>query len=209
MQKNKYQCQIYKGWYRHSLVKSSMVWHRVNKVDSVLCGRQIAHTVCGRKIATTKCDFNSDPDHKCIQCKKFHEVIVETGRGFVPIRYPSIEINTKADAVRELKRLLKPRIYYLKIFGIYGIRITAKWESDISIDIGTETEIITKKRTKRVMTMYEIQADLDRFKSAIDCLIDASTILARKDKKKKQLKGRLTEYEDQCYFEELLYKAEK
>lgn len=142
-----------------------------------------------------------------VVCMKNREVIVETGRGFVPIGATSI--NTRADALYEMKRLLKPRTYYLRIWENEGVRITAKWESDVSISLSTATEIITKRRKNNVMALAQVQADLGRFKSAIDCLCDAITVLAKKDKVKKKLKGRLTEYEDQMYFEELLHEVEK
>ncbi|KKN91240.1 hypothetical protein LCGC14_0221080 [marine sediment metagenome] len=199
--------EVFRGWYRKSLSRKGTVWHRVHKVDSVFASKQMAYTVCDRRIATTKCDFDMKPDHRYMQCEKSPGVIVETGRGFVPIG--ATAINTKADAIYELKRLLKPRTYYLRIWGIYGVQITAKWESDISIDIYTETEIITKRHKKKLMALLQVQADLGRFKSAIDCLCDATTVLAKKAKEKKKLKGRLTEAEDQAYFEELLYEAEK
>lgn len=199
--------EVFRGWYQKSFARKGAVWHRVHQVDSVLFNKQMAHTVCGRSIPTTKCDFNIKPDHMCMQCEKSPGVIVETGRGFVPIGATSIP--TKTTAIAELKRLLKPRTYYLRIWDIYGIQITAKWESDVSIDIYTEDEIIIKKRMKRVFTFHQIQEDLGRFKSAIDCLCEATTVLAKKTKKKKKLKGRLTEYEDQEFFEELLEQAEK
>jgi len=167
----------------------------------------MAYTVCGRRIPTTKCDFDMKPDNECMQCSKSPGVIVETGRGFVPVGAKSIL--TKAAAVAELKRLLKPRTYYLRIWGHEGVCITAKWESDVSVSIYTEDEIITKKRTRCVMTLEQIQADLGRFKSAIDCVCDASDVLAIAAKRKKNLKGRLTKAESQAYFEELLHEAEK
>ena len=199
--------QVFKGWYRQSLARKGMVWHRVHQVDSVLAGKQMAHTVCGRSIPTTNCDFDTKPDHKCMQCEKSPGVVIETGRGFVPIG--STSIPTKTAAIAELKRLLKPRTYYLRIWGHEGVRITAKWESDVSISIYTETEIITKRRKNNVMALAQIQADLGRFKSAIDCLCDATTILAKKNKVERKLKGRLTEAEDQAFFEGLLHEAEK
>jgi len=198
---------VFKGWYRKSLVSKNIVWHRVSHVDSILENRQMAHTVCGRRISTFNCDFDAKPDNKCVQCEKSSGVIVETGRGFVPIG--STSIPTKASAIAELKRLLKPRTYYLRIWQHTGIRITAKWESDTSVSVYTEPEIITRRRTKRVMSLEQIQADLGRFKSAIDCLCDASDALASKEKKKRKLKGRTTATERIAYFEELMAKAEK
>lgn len=128
-------------------------------------------------------------------------------RAFVPIEATSLV--TKTSVVTELRRLLKPRIYYLKIWNHEGVRITAKWESDVSISIYTTTEIITQKRTKHVSTLEQIQKDLGQFKSAIDCLCDASDILAIKAKQKRKIKGKLTEEESMEYFEKLMYQAEK
>jgi len=199
--------EVFRGWYRKSLSRKGAVWHRVCRIDSILEDHQMAYTVCGRRIPTTKCDFDMKPDNECMQCSKSPGVIVETGRGFVPVGAKSIL--TKAAAVAELKRLLKPRTYYLRIWGHEGVCITAKWESDVSVSIYTEDEIITKKRTRCVMTLEQIQADLGRFKSAIDCVCDASDVLAIAAKRKKNLKGRLTKAESQAYFEELLHEAEK
>jgi len=199
--------EVFRGWYRKSLSRKGAVWHRVRHVDSILNDRQMAHTVCGRRIPTTHCDFSMKPDNECMQCSKSPGVILETGRGFVPVGAKSTF--TKAAAVAELKRLLKPRTYYLRIWGHEGVCITAKWESGVSISIYTETEIITQRRKKRVMGLAQIQADLGSFKSAIDCLCDASDVLALAAKRKKNLKGRLTEAESQAYFEELLHEAEK
>lgn len=207
---------VFKGWYRKSLSRKGTVWHRVYQVDSVPSDKQMAHTVCGRHITTIKCDFDIKPDHKCMQCEKSPRVVVETSRGFVPVG--STSILTKTAAIVELKRLLRQRTYYLRIFGIYGVKIKARWTSDTSIDIDTETKIIIKRREKNVLTLHEIQADLGRFKSSIDHLCDATTVLARQEKeKKKKLMGYdnftsdkcLTEEEDQAYFEKLLYQAEK
>lgn len=207
--------KVFRGWYRRFMANKDMVWHRVYKVDSILAHGQMAHTVCGKNISTTKCDFEMKPDHKCMRCEKspnpsmigMFDPIVEKGRGFVPIG--AKVINTKVDAIHELKRLLKPRIYYFKIWGDKGICITAKWESAMNIDIYTKTKIITKRRKNKVMGLSQIQADLGRFKSAVDCLVDAITVLAKKDKMKRKLNGRLTENEDRTYFDELFFEAEK
>lgn len=199
--------EVFKGWYRKSFSSKGTVWHRVIHVDSILAGRQMAYTVCGRSIPTTKCDFNIKPDYKCMQCEKSPGVVIETGRSFVPVG--STSIRTKTAAIAELKRLLKPRIYYIKIWKPYGVHIIATWESDVSIDIETETKIITQKRTKRIFTLEQVQVDLGHFKSEIDCLCDATKTLALAAKRKKNLKGRLTEEESQTYFEKLLCEAEK
>lgn len=199
--------EVFRGWYRRSLSGKDVVWHRVHRIDSIVIDKPMAHTVCGRRIATTDCDFKTKPDNKCMQCGKPPGVIVETGRGFVPVSLNAI--NTKAVAIRELKRLLKPRTYYVRIFDIYGVKIIAHWGSDISIDIYTEDYVITKRRENKVMILAQVQVDLDHFKSDVVFLCDATTVLAKKDKASKKLSGRLTTAEDQEYFEGLLDKAEK
>lgn len=204
--------KVFKGWYRESLTKGR--WHRVRHVDSVLDNRQMAVTACGRKISATQCDYDIKPDNMCATCES-QEIRGITNKVFAPIGATSIP--TRASAITELKRLLKPRTYYLRILGCEGARITAKWECDVSISIYIEHEIITKKRTKQeyktmiqnVLTLEQIQADLGRFKSAIDCVCDASDTLALATKRKKKLKGKLTEEESMAYFEELIYEAEK
>lgn len=196
--------EVFKGWYRKSLARKNMVWHRVNKVDSILTERQMATTLCGKRIPTTKCDFHMKPDKMCLRCEKNS---TPTGSGFAPIG--SMSIQTKADAIHHLKRLLKQRTYYLRIWDDQGIKIKARWESDVSIDIYTEDDIITKQRKNNVIGLAQIQADLGRFKSAIDCLCDGIDKLALEEKRKKKLKGRLTEPESQTYFEKLLHEAEK
>jgi hypothetical protein len=184
------------------------VWHRVH--SSALNDQQLlpyGTTVCGRRIPTTDCDFNARPKNKCMQCEKSPGVITETDHRFIPIA--NMPKFTRAAAIAELRRLLKPQTHYLRIFGNEGIRITAKWESDTSVSIYTYTETITKKRTKRVMTLAQIQASLNLFKSDIDCLCNASDTLALEEKRKKKLKGRLTEEESNAYFEKLLHVSEK
>lgn len=196
---------VFRGWYRRSLAGKNAVWHHVCHVDSVLCDRQMAVTVCGRYISTTKCDFSlkaiGSYDKQCVQCNRSS---VETGRGFVPVG--AISIVTKESAVRELKRLSKPRIYFVKIWGNEGLEIKAIWESDTSIAIYTEHIHINRRK---VLTLEQVQEDLDRFKSAIDCLCDASDVLAKEEKIKKGLKGRLTPSEQNTYFEELLWEMGK
>ena len=198
---------MFKGWYRKSFSRKSNVWHRVYQVNSILNNQQIATTVCRRHISTTHCDFDMNPDNKCMYCEKPPGVIIEMYHEFAPIG--STGINTKADAIHELRRLLKPRIYYVKIWEDEGVCITAKWESDVSISIYTKHEIIINKRKNRVIELAQAQADLGRFKSAIDCLCNASDVLALAAKRKKKLKGKLTEVESCAYFEELMCEAEK
>jgi hypothetical protein len=197
--------KIFRGWYRESLTKGR--WHRVVHVDSIFKNQQMARTVCGRRIPATECDFDINPDNECMQCSKPPGVIVATDKSLGLIDETSI--STRASAIAELKRLLKPKVYCLRIWKHEGVCITAKWESDVSISIYTETEIITKKRARRVMTLEQIQTDLGRFKSKIDCLCDVTDVLALASKRKKKLKGRLTEAESMNYFEGLLHEAEK
>lgn len=202
--------KVFEGWYRESSTKGR--WHRVKHVDSILNNRQMAVTACGRRISATQCDYDIKPDNMCATCES-QEIRGITDKVFAPIGTTSIP--TRASAIAELKRLLKPRTYYLRILGNEGAHITAKWEPlvrpiDVSISIYIEYyEIIIKRRTKNVLTLEQIQADLGRFKSAADCLYDASDALALAAKKKKKLKGSLTEEESMAYFEKLLYEAEK
>jgi hypothetical protein len=205
--------KIYRGWYRKSLSRKNAVWHRVHYTGSVPVPVPVettlfpyGMTVCGRRMPTTDCDFSVRPKNKCMQCEKSPWLIMETDHRFVPIA--NTPKSTRAAAIAELRRLLKPQTHYLRIFGNEGVRITAKWESDTSVSIYTDTETITKKRTKRVMTLTQIQASLNLFKSDIDCLCNTSDALALAEKRKKKLKGRLTAGESYAYFEKLLHVAE-
>lgn len=188
--------EVYRGWYRKSLSRKGVVWHRVFHIDSLLTDQRIAYTVCGRRLDAINCDMNTNPDQPCLQCEKSPGVIVETGRGFVPVGMKSRL--TRSAAIIELKRLLKPRTYWLRIWKNEGIRITAKWESDVSVSIYVDDEVITKRRTKRVMSLEQIQSALNRFKSEINCFCSVSDELADKAKRRRM-----------TYFEELLYEAEK
>lgn len=209
MTQSKNNTEIFKGWYRKSWSRKSAVWHRVVGVNSVLCDSQMAYTVCGRQIPTTRCDFDIKPDPhlRCMQCENFPGIIIKTGKAFVPVGATSLP--TKKAAITELQRLLKPRIYNMAIWKPYGIEITAKWRSDVSIDIATELTVITSRRKKKLLTLEQIQADLGLFKSAIDCLCDASDSLARQAKGKRGLYGRLTTEESQTYFEKLMAEVGK
>ncbi|MEK0337403.1 MAG: hypothetical protein QQN41_08220 [Nitrosopumilus sp.] len=160
-----------------------------------------------QSIPVIKYNSNTKPDHKYMRCEKSPEVILETGRDFVPV--VATIINTRANAIRELKHLLKPRIYYFRVWGDQGIRIEARWESGISIDIYTEDETITKIRTKNIYTISQIQTHLDNYKSEVNCLCCAVTVLAKKDKHNKKLKGRLTKSECSKYLDELICEAEE
>lgn len=197
---------IFRGWYRKSLSRKNTVWHRVCHVNSILSDRQMAITLCGKHIPTTKCDFDMEAtvwNERCIQCNRFSDIVVETGRGFVPTDITSI--TTKKSAVKELIRLSKPRTYFVKIFGHQGVAIKAIWESDTSIELYIDDANISGNIKRRLFTLQQVQADLNHFKSEIDCLCDASDALAKEEKLKKGLKGRLTPSEQNAYFEELLW----
>lgn len=215
--------KIFKKWYRKSSPRYDTVWHRVCHVDSILKDNQMVRTVCGRYIFANNCEFDMNPNHKCVQCKKSHEITIETGHGFIPIS--STPITTKSTAIAELKRLLKSRIYHVKIWKNEGVRIEARMflrksiadgtatyplpADDVNILINIESETITKKRTKCIFTLEQIQADLDSFKSSIDCIYNSINALALKKKRRNGLEKELTETESNAYFEDLLYKMEK
>lgn len=197
--------KVFRGWYRKSNTKCR--WHRVWHVSSVSSGNQIATTICKNQIPTINCDFNNNPDDKCMQCEKPPGVIIETNRCFVSVAITTI--NTKANIIRELRRLLKSRTYYLRLFENQGICITARWESYIDIDIYTEDDVIAKNRTKRVFSLQQIEADLELFKSDVKWLCDMNDQLALENKRRKKLKGRLTSDEKYKYFDELISEAEE
>lgn len=116
---------------------------------------------------------------------------------------------TKSSAIRKLKSLIKSRTYYVRIWADKGVRIAAEWVSAMDIDISTYPETMVGIPKKKIITLEQVQADLDHFKSSIDSICETTTILAAKAKQKKKLKSRLTGHEDQEYFEELLHEAEK
>jgi len=201
--------EIFNGWYRESLARKNMVWHRVHRVDSVLTERQsvwstMATALCGKRIPAKKCDFDINPDHMCFRCEKYSNTSIS--KTFAPIS--STPTLTKIAAVKELRRLSKPRIYYVWIHDCYGIKIKAIWDSYIDISVYSESVTITQRRKNKVFTLTQVQEDLGRFKSAVNCLCDASKKLAIKEKRKNKLKGSLTEYEEQRYFEKLLTETE-
>ena len=197
--------EIFRGWYRKSFSRKNAVWHRVCYRSSMLGDIQTIRTLCGRNLTTTQCDFNAHPINRCIQCTRSPGVLSEVSKCFAPIGAKSIL--TRSAAIAELRRLLKTRVYYVHVWGNEGVFIEAKWESDVSISIYAGTEIKINK--KRIQTLEQVQADLGRFKSAIDCLCAASDSLALVEKRKKGLKGRLTPKEQYEYFQDLLYEAEK
>lgn len=196
--------EIFKGWYRKSFSRKNSVWHRAISATEIMNYPQTVTTLCGREFKTTCCDFKMNSDHSCRECEKLkcHQNIrIDTK--FAPIG--RLNILTRADAIHELKRLLKTRIYFVRIWDIYGIEIRAAWESDSSIDIGI-TNFILRNET-RTVTLDQVQEDLGTFKSSIDHLIESATKLAKEQKINDGLKGCLTICEDNEYFEELLEKA--
>lgn len=198
--------EIYKGWYRKSLTKG--MWHRVHHVDSLLDDRPMASTVCGRRIPSKKCDYASGPcaTETCQACAntKITNIMDKS-----PILNETSLTPTKKSAVTELKRLLKPRNYYLKIWGEEGIKIEATWELGIGVDVYIEHYIMRDLRKKDISTFEKIQKDLISFKSKVVELCNTSDKLAFEEKQRKGLKGRLKEDEKNAYFEELMEEAEK
>lgn len=109
---------------------------------------------------------------------------------------------TKTAVIKELRRLIKPRTYLIHLWNIYGIQVKAAWKSDVSLDIETETVIITSKRKKNLLTIEGMKAELAQFKADIDHLCSTTDALAEKE-------GQVSKYNKQAYFEELLEIAEK
>lgn len=113
-------------------------------------------------------------------------------------------ITTRSAAIQELRRLSKSHVYFLRMFGNQGLRIQAEWKSATSIDLSSEVVTMTKKRKKNVVTFLEMQKKLVSFQADIDFLCDITTVLATKDKQKKKLKGKLTNYEDYAFFQNMV-----
>lgn len=168
-------------------------------------------TICEKKIPAIICDYHSHPHStsqqpRCVICKRHvdeDDYTLQRGKMF-----PSLNLRpmTKKLAIHHLRKLISPREYLVKIHDIYGITIEAKWTSDTSIDITTTNIVISNKTQKRQLrTMQQVKEDLDLFKSSIDYLIAEINGLAHRNTKK----NKLTEYEEQEYFEELLEIAEK
>ncbi len=201
--------EIFKGWYRKSFTKGR--WHRINRVDSVLGHRKMGITICGQKIPAIICDYNSHPDStskqpKCVICKRSEDEDNYTLQRQKTFALFNLHPMTKGLAIHHLRKLISPREYLVKIHDIYGIIIEAKWTSDTSIDITTTNIVISDKIQKRQLkTMQQVKKDLDLFGSSIDYLIAEINGLAHRNTKK----NKLTEYEEQEYFEELLEIAEK
>ncbi len=197
--------KMFRGWYRQSL-KTRGKWHRVWHISG---NHEAITTVCSGNIPTIDCDFDQNPklENRCRLCEKKEDHNCESHRCFAPVGRSS-EM-TRMLAILELRRLLKPRIYKVRICGNRGIEITAQWLSDTSID----TEIIdinlSGGRLKNIYALDQIQSELGRFKTAIDWLCQMSDKLALENKRKNKLKGRLTSSEKAEYFEELLREAEK
>lgn len=191
---------LFKGWYREQLVRGK--WH-------CMINDKISTTVCGRLISPTNCDFDIRPDllKRCKRCAHKEHLFSTSDQIFAPVGETSIP--TKTSAIHELRRLSKPRTYLVSIWDIYGVKITAQWKSDVSIDIDTELIVLTRNNKSKVVTLDRVKEDLGRFKTAIDCLCDASDGLALEVKRKKGLKGKLTPTESYAFFEELLYEKEK
>lgn len=197
--------KIFKGWYRQSLTKGR--WHRAWHVSSVLSVIQDTTTLCNKKIPSIDCDFDFNPDNKCITCEKKENNNDETHRCFAPVGKSS-EM-TRPLAILELRRLLKSRVYQLRILANIGIKITAQWVQGTIIDIEIVDINLSVGRLKNVYTLDQIQSDLCRFSMSIDWLCLMCDKLALENKRKKKLKGRTTSSEKTEYFEELLAEAEK
>ncbi|KKN99003.1 hypothetical protein LCGC14_0142480 [marine sediment metagenome] len=124
-------------------------------------------------------------------------------RGIQTIYIPRVstrkETMTKKEAARELRRLLKPRTYLVRIWEECGIRVEAKWISalDVDVEISKKTWIGARKK-KGVFTSDQLQIELAKFKQDIKELCDASDELAKQD-------GCKGEYERFLYFEGLKY----
>jgi len=197
---------VYKGWYRKSCAKTGQKWHRVTGLRSETSKPQVAQTLCGQEIPTAECDFVMRPTQKCRTCEaKEHRhrasrQFVPTGRSHLP---------TKTSAKTELKRLLKVRTYYVELHGPYLLAIEVAWRSDVSLDVECYTTVQTDRKPKKVTTFDQVVADMGRFKTAIDCLIQNTDMLAVEEKQKRGLSGELTEDESQKFFEDLLADVEK
>ncbi len=170
---------VFRGWYRKPFSRKGAVWHRIYYIDSILKDNRITRTVCGRQLPT-KCDFDTKPDQTCMQCSFSPGVIVEARRGFVPMCDANYKI-TRMGVIKELRRLLKDRTYNIRIFEHDGVTITASWQSDTSIDLSCHSNIFYNKK-RGLLTMKEVQWDLTKFKSDIECLCDASDRLAKQAK---------------------------
>lgn len=200
---------MFRGWYRQSM-KPRGKWHRVWHISG---NHQAITTVCSGKISTIDCDFHQNPNKKnrCRLCEKKEDHNCESHRCFAPVGKSSDL--SRPLAILELRRLLKPRVYRLRIWGNQGIEITAIWVYDTTINIDIDTEFtridLSRSKKKNIYTLDQIQSDLCRFSTSIDWLCIMSDKLALENKRKKKHKGRLTSSEKSEYFEELLWEAWK
>jgi len=105
----------------------------------------------------------------------------------------------KAIAIKELRRLLKPRTYIIKIWDCWYVKIEAAWECGVDISItNVDRLVISLKQGKRITTIGEMQADLVQFKIDIDKICNISDTLAKR-----------TGEDNLRYFEKLLEIAEE
>lgn len=110
---------------------------------------------------------------------------------------------TRKEAIKELRRLLKPKTYLVRIWGEYGIELEAEWLSALDVDITISRKIIIGVRKKKgVFTFDNLQVELAIFRERIITLCNASDELAKQD-------GCKGEYERYIYFEGLKHEAEK
>ncbi len=201
---NEVKLEVFRGWYRKSFTKGR--WHRVYRSNSVHNRPTQLITTCKKEVIAN-CDFSLYPINRCMKCEK--SPTTETGQLLHnSMILPKERIPTKASAIAELKRLSKSQTYLVRIYGIYGIEITASWESDVSIDIKIEETVIHPKRKHDILTTEQVQANLRRFKSEIDDLCDTSDELARRKKQHDGFNSRLTKIESENYFCKLLKIAE-
>lgn len=99
--------------------------------------------------------------------------------------------------VKQLRNLLKPRLYLIRLWGIYSLSVEAAWISDTSVSIEkTDFELLPTRR-KRPIDTYQLQAELSAFQDEVNIFCAASDALA------KQLKEKKSEF-----FEDILAEAE-
>lgn len=179
------------GWYRKSLSKKNTIWHCVLRVDSV---SEIAYTICGKYLPITNCDFNTNPDHKCIRCENSPRVTVKTGWAFTPVIKKLI---TKKDIVAEIRRLITPKTFIIHIWETYAVDISVSWESDTNISVeDVDICCITTTKKKKCVSLEHMQAEIKQLGQRVLRVCDASDALAKKARE-----------ESQGFFEELLDEA--
>lgn len=106
----------------------------------------------------------------------------------------NLETQTKKAIIKELRRLIKPRTYTICLWRDEGVKVTATWESDVSISIDAD---YCTTQGKKVVIIEEMQADLVQFKADIDKVCSIAKALAKE-----------AEESEARYFEELLAAAE-